>query len=362
MNTAMNDHSVVLVTGSMRSGTSSLAGSLKHLGWHVPQPEVPASPRNAKGHFEPRWVIEFHKRLLRDALVRPSDGSPRAEGRVAALLEDGVAEAELSDWLAAQAEPRIVVKDPHAAWLLPTWTTAAQRAGRDLRLLTALRHPAEVVGSQDITWGQGRRTDAERRTKETSNTAAWLNVALVTEHSSRGTRRAFLRYDDLLADWRSALVTASGQLDLDLPLDEDHGLDAFLDPGMRRSQLTWDDIVLPDWLRDLAEDAWQQLGALVADPEDAAAQARLDAIREAYDARYDEAVALSLDEARHRERRGSAAGAAKIRGRLQAGRARRRQLQARLDQAPGGWAQRAKRALGQIRARSRSANRSATNS
>ena len=34
---------VVLVTGSMRSGTSSLAGSLKHLGWHVPQPEVPAS-------------------------------------------------------------------------------------------------------------------------------------------------------------------------------------------------------------------------------------------------------------------------------------------------------------------------------
>ena len=45
----MTDHTVVLVTGSMRSGTSSLAGSLKQLGWHVPQPEVPASDRNAKG-------------------------------------------------------------------------------------------------------------------------------------------------------------------------------------------------------------------------------------------------------------------------------------------------------------------------
>ena len=263
----------------MRSGTSSLAGSLKHLGWHVPQPEVPASERNAKGHFEPRWVIEFHKRLMRSALVRPSDGSPRAEKRVAALLDDGTVEAELRDWLSTQPEPHVVVKDPHAAWLLPLWRRAAEQTGRDLRILTALRHPAEVVGSQDRTWGRGRRTDAERRVKETSNTAAWLNVALVTEAGSRGARRAFIRYDDLLDDWRTALRQVSDQLELGLPLDEDRGLDAFLDPGMRRSQLTWDDIVLPDWLRDLAEDAWQQLGGLVLDPEDRAARDRMDELR-----------------------------------------------------------------------------------
>ena len=329
----MTEHTVVLVTGSMRSGTSSLAGSLKHLGWHVPQPEVPASERNAKGHFEPRWVIEFHKRLMRRALVRPSDGSPRAEERVAALLEDGTVEAELRDWLSSQPEPNVVIKDPHAAWVLPLWRRAAEQAGRDVRILTALRHPAAVVGSQDRTWGEGRRTDAERRVKETSNTAAWLNVALVTEAGSRGARRAFIRYDDLLSDWRTALKQVSDQLDLRLPLDEDHGLDAFLDPGMRRSQLTWDDIVLPDWLRDLAEDAWQQLGGLVLDPQDRTAGTRMDELREAYDARYAEAVAVSLDEARHRERRGTAAGAAKIRGRLKAERARR---QAGRGRARGG--------------------------
>src|ERR1700752_4201107 len=109
-------HTVILVTGSMRSGTSSLAGSLKHLGWHVPQPEVPASERNAKGHFEPRWVIEFHKRLMRGALVRPSDGSPRALERVEHYAAEQGVEAELAEWLAAQGEQRIVVKDPHAAW------------------------------------------------------------------------------------------------------------------------------------------------------------------------------------------------------------------------------------------------------
>jgi len=356
----MNDHSVLLVTGSMRSGTSSVAGSLKRLGWHVPQPEVPASPRNAKGHFEPRWVIEFHKRLLRDALVRPSDGSPRAEQRVAALLEDGTVEAELRDWLAAQAEPRVVVKDPHAAWVLPLWQRAAAQAGRDLRVLTALRHPAEVVGSQDITWGEGRRTDAERRVKETSNSAAWLNVALVTERGSRGVPRAFLRYDDLLSDWRAALGRVSAQLDLALPLDEERGLDEFLDPGMRRSQLTWDDIVLPDWLRDLAEDTWRQLGTLVDDPLDRGVPDRLDLTADAYAAHYAEAVAVSLDEARHRERRGTATGAAKIRGRLKAERARRKDAEARLEQGQEG--QSTKRALGQILGRSRSGKRDATNS
>lgn len=357
MTSEQSGHTVVLVTGSMRSGTSSLAGSLKHLGWHVPQPEVPASERNAKGHFEPRWVIEFHKRLMRGALVRPSDGSPRALERVEQYAADHGLEAEVADWLATQEEPAVVVKDPHAAWLLPVWRAAAERAGRDLRILTALRHPAEVVGSQDRTWGEGRRTDAERRVKETSNTAAWLNVALVTEAGSRGARRAFIRYDDLLVDWRTALGRVSRQLDLGLDLEGDHGLDEFLDPGMRRSQLTWDDIVLPDWLRDLSEETWQQLGILVDDPAADAVPERLAEIRRHYDAHYAEAVAVSLDEARHRERRGTAAGAAKIRGRLRAERARRQAAEARL-----GEGQRTKRLLGQIFGRSRSGNRDATSS
>ena len=81
--------------------------------------------------------------------------------------------------------------------------------------------------------------------------------------------------------------------------------------------------MLPDWLRDLAEDTWQQLGGLVLDPEDATAGTRMDEIRAAYDAHYAEGVAVSLDEARHRERRGSAAGAAKLRGRLKDERRRR---------------------------------------
>jgi hypothetical protein len=118
--------------------------------------------------------------------------------------------------------------------------------------------------------------------------------------------------------------------------------------------------VLPEWLRDLAEHTWQQLGALVDDPTDPGVPEQLDANAEAYAAHYAEAVAVSLDEARHRERRGTAAGAAKIRGRLKAERARRKEAEARLEDGQGG--QSTKRALGQIFGRSRSGNRDDTNS
>jgi hypothetical protein len=341
----MADNLAVLVTGSMRSGTSSLAGSLKILGLHVPQPEVPASPRNPKGHFEPHWVIRFHKRLLREALTRPSDGSPDAERRIADAVAAGAMEQELANWLRDQTEPRIVVKDPHAAWLVGTWASAARTAGRDLRLLTAIRHPAEVVGSQDLTWGH-RRDDAMRRVKETSNVAAWLNVALVTERSGRDLTRSFIRYGELIEDWRTALGRVSTQLALDLETDParaGHELDEWLDPSLRRSQVSWDDIEVPSWLRDLAEDAWGQLNRLVDDPADSAATTRLDAIRVEYAARYAEGVALTLDEARHRERVGARNAAAKFRPRVQRQKRRAEALQSELsEQATRRWSRKAR--------------------
>ena len=213
----------------------------------------------------------------------------------------------------------MVVKDPHAAWLLATWRARPRRRPRP-----AAAHRAAPPGrggrlaGPDL--GRGPATEAERRVKETSNTAAWLNVALVTELARRDAPRAFLRYDDLLDDWRTALGRVADQLDLDLPLGEERGLDEFLDPGMRRSQLTWADLVLPDWLRDRPRTPGSSSAPWSTTPP-TGGRGRLEATAAAYAAHYAEAVAVCLDEARHRERRGTAAGAAKIRGRLQGERA-----------------------------------------
>ncbi|MDO9495908.1 MAG: sulfotransferase [Nocardioides sp.] len=291
---------LVLVTGSARSGTSALAGSLNHLGYHVPQPMVPASERNAKGHFEPWFSIHFHKKHLKRAGVRAGDASPETQQRLAEVMADPAVRAELRDWLALQPEPRLVVKDPHAMRFLDVWAGACADLGIDLRYLTTVRHPAEVVGSRDLVWGQDR-DDAERAAKEITNVAAWVEIALVTERETRGETRSFIRYDDLVGDWRTALGRVSEQLDLGLDTSSEpgtHELDTWLDPGMQRSSLTWEDLRVTPAIQALAEATWEQLDALCGDPRDASASQQLDEVARTYARLFAEARALVQDELR----------------------------------------------------------------
>lgn len=290
---------VLLVTGSGRSGTSSLAGSLKRLGLHVPQPEVPAMPSNPKGFYEPRWVIAFHRRRLASLAVHNIDARPRAAFLVEELLADESARDQLRRWLGKQLDDApLVIKDPHAFWFLSLWKDVARELGIDLRLLTALRHPAEVVGSRDIAYGS-RRTETMRQVKETSNVAGWINAALLTEQAGRHIPRAFIRYPDLVSDWRTALGRVGDQLELhfdaDLTSRRHHEVDDFIDVGLRRSRLTWGDLNVPGPLRDMGEEVWQLVSGLVERPGDASAMQRLDQLREEYDHMFDEAVALSFD-------------------------------------------------------------------
>ncbi len=295
---------LVLVSGSGRSGTSSLAGSLKRLGLHVPQPEVEASETNPRGFYEPKWVIDFHKRHLSELALFNIDSRPAAVDLVAHYVASGVPTAELHEWLSGQlAAPelvadQIVVKDPHAFWFAQVWEQVTAELDVDLRWLTALRHPAEVVGSRDIAYLSSQSDDL-RLTKETSNVAGWVHAALLTERAGRGGKRSFVRYTDLLGDWRAALRPVQEQLELDLNTDltatEHHAVDDFIEPSMRKSQLTWDDVRTPDWLRDIAEEVWRLLGVLTEAPQDADTLAALDRIHDDYVARYAEAVALTFD-------------------------------------------------------------------
>ncbi len=293
---------LVLVSGSGRSGTSSLAGSLKRLGLHVPQPEVEPSETNPRGFYEPQWVIDFHKRHLKELALFNIDSRPAAVDLVAAYLASGTTTAELRGWLSGQLEAdQIVVKDPHAFWFASAWETVSEELGADLRWLTALRHPAEVVGSRDIAYLSSQSDDL-RLTKETSNVAGWVHAALLTERAGRGSKRSFVRYTDLLADWRSALTPVQQQLDLafnaDLSSTEHHAVDDFIEPSMRKSTVTWDDVRTPEWLRDMAEEVWLLLGVLATSPHDHDTQVRLDEIHDDYTARYADAVALTYDHTR----------------------------------------------------------------
>ena len=89
---------LVVVTGSGRSGTSSVAGTLKRLGLYIPQPEVETDERNPRGYYEPLWVAEFHKWLLNPIPVRTIDSRPNA-GKIAKKAVTPKVEDELRTWL-----------------------------------------------------------------------------------------------------------------------------------------------------------------------------------------------------------------------------------------------------------------------
>ncbi len=288
---------LVVVSGAGRSGTSTMAGALKMLGLHVPQPEIPPNEANPRGYFEPAWVVDFHKRALADSGVKTNDARPDAWELVHTDLT--AARDELDAWLAEQpAEPQLVVKDPRTFWLLDTWAEVAARHGLRLASLTMLRHPAEVAGSRDLHYLKG--ADAEvRLARETGNVAGWLNAILVQEERTRELPRAYARYADLITDWRSTMARVGEQLGLtysdDLDPGRHHEIDDFIDVDLRRSQLTWDDLDVQPALVDVAEATWQAVNDLVEDPASATALAALDGARRDYARLHRHAAALTAD-------------------------------------------------------------------
>jgi hypothetical protein len=142
-----------------------------------------------------------------------------------------------------------------------------------------LRHPAEIIASARKSYGTWQ--------PPASRAAAWINMTLETERATRGAPRAFVRYEDLIDDWRRETKRAGELLDLRAlqgPTEEQAAaVDAFVDPTLHRNRVDWDEYDLPASVRDLAEQVWQEVQPL-ADPGGDAPElhARLDAARAAY--------------------------------------------------------------------------------
>ena len=290
---------LVIVTGSGRSGTSTVTGSLKMLGSYIPQPEIPPNEANPRGYFEPKWTVEFQKKILADAGVRTLDARPEAYDLMQPTCAKAEFRDELHEWFSTQLLGRqIVVKDPRCFWLRNLWVPVAQDLGVETRFLTMLRHPAEVVGSRDMHYLKNA-DDARRLARETGNLGGWINVALTNERVNRGSGRAFLHYTDMNTDWRAAMLQAADHLgleyDTDLRSGDRHAIDDFIDVSLHRSQLTWDDLDVPKQLVEIAETVWNNLDTLSKDPQNADAMASNDEMREVYGQLHTYSVALSQD-------------------------------------------------------------------
>jgi hypothetical protein len=282
----VSERELILVVGVGRSGTSLFAGIMGQLGFHIPQPEIVADDTNPRGFGEPKWVVDFHTRLMRRKRITVFDARPRAWEHTAELSAEPEVRDELRAWLRAQVDhaDAVVVKDPRIGWFLPLWTQVAADVGVPPAFVTMLRHPAQILTSAKKSYGSWQ-TDASRA-------AAWINVMLETERATRGTRRAFVAYADLLGDWAAELRRAGAPLGVARLTALDRAahpeVDEFVDPSLFRNRTGWEGLDVPQRVIDLAEEVW----ALLQDA-DASGGDALDRARVAYDELYGEAEAIS---------------------------------------------------------------------
>src|SRR6266545_4634428 len=168
-----SERTLVLVAGSGRSGTSLFTGLFQRLGFHVPQPEVPADETNPRGFAESLWVVNFHTSRLRRAGVQVSDARPGAWAQLADLALDEHVVRQLRTWLRKQFSEadHIIIKDPRLSWFLPLWRRCAEEAGAQARIASVLRHPASVIDSKQRSYGRLGQPDAVHRARKPRNTA-----------------------------------------------------------------------------------------------------------------------------------------------------------------------------------------------
>ncbi len=299
---------VAFVVGSGRSGTSTMSGTLQALGMYVPRPEVSANETNPRGFGEPKWVVDFHERLLNRVRVQTADARPSAWFDTGRPGTREVWRNMLHDWLAEQFEiaetpqsddvdgvSELCIKDPRLVWFIAMWRSAAIRCHAEPSYITMLRPPTEVVGSKQKYYG-GQQAAGGQST--VSRAAGWVNVMLHTELATRDSARAFVRYSDLLTDWTVPVYALGEQLGYDAVLrakpKDLQRVHAFIDPSLRRVQVDWDDLGVPTRLREFADETWQVLDRF-ADPggDTPEARATLEQIRDAYAEFYDTAEAIT---------------------------------------------------------------------
>jgi hypothetical protein len=162
---------------------------------------------------------------------------------------------------------------------------------------------------------------------------------LNAERATRGSMRAFLLYEDLIADWRKQLsrVEQVAALPLLTGLDESTlaAVDEFVDPGLRRSASGWADVDVPMTVQHLAEQVWDELLAFTQADDGRAPvrEDRLDKLSREYDRLYSEAEAIADSSVIHAARAAASAPPVALRKRPLFARLKRRlppRLRARL--------------------------------
>ena len=224
-----SERAAYLVLGMHRSGTSATAQLLALAGAELPDNVMPGDEHNAKGYFEPWKISVFNDQRLRAAgsawddpfnlPYQPLAPEPEAEWKARAVQ---LFRAEFGEAI------HPLLKDPRVSVLLPMWREVLEAAGVGARVVIPVRHPLAVAGSL----ARRDRFPVEK------SVLLWTLYMLAAEAGSRDLPRAFVSYDNLLADWRSEVAAMERALGAPLPRLTERAaaeIDRFLSPDLRHN-------------------------------------------------------------------------------------------------------------------------------
>jgi len=239
----------IIVAGMHRSGTSATARVVNLLGADIASDLLPGIPgNNDRGFWESATTYQLHDRLLHglesawDDPYPLVDGWPETHGaREAKRAIVAHIEKEFG------ASTMFVVKDPRVSRLLPVWLQAFDELSIAPIVVIPFRNPIAVAASLE-------RRDGLPFAK---SLLAYIQGNLEVERASRGVRRVFQLYDDLISDWRpfaAKLAGAGGQNANAISAGTAAAIDGFLSTDLRHHRATREDLArLPEAAPTLVE-------------------------------------------------------------------------------------------------------------
>jgi len=243
----------ILVLGMHRSGTSALSGALHLLGVPLGDSLIAADPvLNAKGYWEHSDITDINERILRKLGSSWLDESalPEQWWTDEAILP---LREELVHTLRTNFEGRALwgVKDPRICRLLPLWMIVLDEVKSHPSFVIIARDPVETAVSLERRNGIHAWKSA----------LLWLRYILDAEVYTRGYRRTFLTYEQLLRDWETRVTCISDELAVDWPVPlatARNDIASFLDGNLRHNNVATI-VPAPDAYLDLARTAYTAL-------------------------------------------------------------------------------------------------------
>ena len=242
---------ILIILGMHRSGTSLLARISNILGADLGRDLMQPGHDNPSGFWEHNRIFEINEAILNtlglawgDPFALPKDwlSDPRIQPykrRLADLLREEFSNSKLP-----------CVKDPRLCRLLPLWKQVLNELNWEPCYLVCFRNPVEVE----------RSLNTRNRFQPSRAYLLWLRYVLEAEQSSRGHKRAFVSYPNVLQDWPLELSRAWNQLGLQWPENTETSegeINLFIQPELRHHRSTLEDLKSDHYLSGVAASTYE---------------------------------------------------------------------------------------------------------